>query len=264
MIISVISEKGGVGKTSCSVNIAKALTNKGRKVLVIDLDGQANASKALGFSPDGKHTSAELIYNTVAGIESDLKEIIRHSDDGTDYIPASQMLTGIVTFIANDTDSNYVLRRALENPVFTEYDYIFFDCRTLLDLLAANALNASDRCIIPVESGLYSYIGLHQMIDKVKSINNSTNRELKILGIILNKQQRTTVAQEIANDVRENYGDFVFRTAVPYCPAQAEQAVMGGSSQVKQSGLQTAFAQLAEEVIERTENKTEQTAKLLN
>lgn len=252
MIISIISEKGGVGKSTCAVNIAKALTSKGKKVLVVDLDGQANASKALGFSPDGKQTSAELIYNTVAGIKSDLKEIIRHSDNGTDYIPASQMLTGIVTFIANDTDSNYVLRRALADPVFKEYEYIFFDCRTLLDLLAANALNASNRCIIPVESGLYSYMGLHQMIDKVQSINNSTNRELKILGIILNKQQRTSVAQEIAKDVRERYGGYVFDTAVPYCPAQAEQAVMGASIPVKQSSLKTAFAKIADEVIERS------------
>ncbi len=252
MIISVISEKGGVGKSTCAVNIAKALTVQGKKVLVIDLDGQANASKALGFSPDGNLSSAELIYNTVAGIQTNPETVIRQSEDGTDYIPASCMLTGIVTFIANDTDSNYVLRRAIDNPVFKKYDYIFFDCRTLLDLLAANALNASDRVIIPVESGLYSYMGLHQMIDKVQSINNSTNRDLKILGILLNKQQRTSVAQEIARDVREHYGNFVFKTAVPYCPAQAEQAVMGGSISAKQSSLHTAFAQIAEEVIERS------------
>ncbi|MDE5772170.1 MAG: ParA family protein [Ruminococcus sp.] len=252
MIISVISEKGGVGKSTCAVNIAKALTAQGKKVLVVDLDGQANASKALGFSPDGKLSSAELIYNTVAGIQTDMGAVVRQSEDGTDYIPASQMLTGIVTFIANDTDSNYVLRRAFSNSVFKEYDYIFFDCRTLLDLLAANALNASNRVIIPVESGLYSYMGLHQMIDKVQSINNSTNRDLKILGILLNKQQRTSVAQEIARDVRDCYGNFVFKTAVPYCPAQAEQAVMGGKITVKQSSLQTAFTQIAKEVIERS------------
>ena len=252
MIISVISEKGGCGKSTCTVNVAKALTSMGKKVLVIDLDGQANASKALGFSPDGKPTSAELVYNTAAGMETDFQAVIRHSDDGTDYIPASQMLTGIVTFIANDSDSNYVLKRALDNAVFGSYDYIFFDCRTLLDLLAANALNASDRCIIPVESGLYSYMGLASMIDKVQSINNSTNRDLKVLGILLNKQQRTTVAQEIAREVRERYGDYVFKTAVPYCPAQAEQAVLGASVPSRQNSLQTAFAQVAEEVIERT------------
>lgn len=227
----------------------------------IDLDGQANASKALGFSPDGKQTSAELIYNTVAGMETDLRLVIRHAEDGTDYIPASQMLTGIVTFIANDTDSNYVLKRALDKEIFKSYDYIFFDCRTLLDLLAANALNASDNCIIPVESGLYSYMGLASMIDKVQSINNSTNRDLRVLGILLNKQQRTSVAQEIAKDVRECYGGFVFKNAVPYCPAQAEQAVMGNA---KQSNLQTAFGKIADEVIERTDNKTEQTVSILH
>lgn len=250
MIISVISEKGGVGKTTCTVNIANALSRQGKRVLVIDLDGQANASKALGYIPDGKPSSAELIYNTIAGIDINLSDVIRKSDVGTDYIPASQMLTGIVTFIANDTDSNYVLKRSLSNDIFNNYDYIFFDCRTLLDLLAANALNASDRVIIPVESGLYSYIGLHKMVDKVTSINNSTNRNLRLLGIILNKQQRTSVSQSIADEVRERYGNYVFDTVIPYCPAQAEQAILKTGSGNKNS-LTNAFDRLAQEITDK-------------
>lgn len=90
------------------------------------------------------------------------------------------------------------------------------------------------------------------MIDKVQSINNSTNRGLKVLGILLNKQQRTTVAQEIARDVRKRYGEYVFNATIPYCPAQAEQAVMSVSVPSKQSSLQNAFEQVAIEVIERT------------
>lgn len=253
MIISVISEKGGVGKTTVAVNTAKALCSMGKKVLLIDLDGQGNASKALGFSFDGKPTSAEVIYNTIAGIETDCNEAVRHSQSGVDYIPASQMLTGIVTFIANDTDSNYVIKRALDKKVFKEYDYIIFDCRTLLDLLVANALNASDSVIIPVESGLYSYMGLYKMIDKVKSVNNTTNRKLKVLGILLNKQQRTSVAQEIVSEVKKRYGDFVFKTAVPYCPAQAEQAVMEDKTLSEKTSIGKAFIGVAEEIMSRAE-----------
>lgn len=252
MIISVISEKGGVGKSTVAVNTAKGLCSMGKKVLIIDLDQQGNASKALGFSSDGKPTSAELIYNTIAQIDMDCSEAIRSSQSGVDYVPASQMLTGITAFIANDSDSGYVLRRALDKDIFKAYDYIIFDCRTLLDLLAANALNASDRVIIPVESGLYSYMGLYKMIDKVKSINNTTNRQLKILGILLNKQQRTSVAQEIARDVRKRYGDFVFDTTVPYCPAQAEQAVLEDKAISDKSSIGKAFMGVAEELLKRT------------
>lgn len=257
MIISVISEKGGVGKTTTAVNTAKGLCTLGKKVLLIDLDQQGNSSKALGFSFDGKPTSAEMIYNTIAGIEMDCCEAIRRSESGVDYVPGSQMLTGITAFIANDSDSGFVIKRALDKDIFKEYDYIIFDCRTLLDLLAANALNASDRVIIPVESGLFSYMGLYKMIDKVKSINNTTNRHLKVLGILLNKQQRTSVAQEIVSEVTKRYGDFVFKTTIPYCPAQAEQAVMEDKALSDKTSIGKAFLSVAAEVLSRTEEKCE-------
>lgn len=252
MIISVISEKGGVGKTTSAVNIAKCLAELGQKVLLIDLDQQGNASKAFGFSSDGKPTSSELIYNTIAGIETDFSEIVRHSESGVDYIPASQMLTGITTFIANDSDSSYVIRRAMDNDFFKDYDCIIFDCRTLLDLLAANALNASTHVIIPVESGLYSYMGLHKMVDKIKSINGSTNRQLKILGILINKLQRTIVAQEIVSEVRGKYGNFVFDTTIPYCPAQAEQAVLEDKLSTESGSLGKAFKRVAREIMSKS------------
>lgn len=254
MIISVISEKGGVGKTTTAVNTARCLAGKGKKVLVIDLDQQGNASKALGYTHDGKLTSAEIIYNTIAGIDMDCSEAVRRSESGVDYIPASPMLTGITTFIANDSDSSYVVKRVLCKEFFNSYDYIIFDCRTLLDLLAANALNASTHVIIPVESGLYSYMGLHKMIDKVKSINNSTNRHLKVLGILFNKLQRTVVAQEIIEDVKARYGDFVFETTIPFCPAQAEQAVLEDRLSSNKSSLGKAFMSVADEIIKRAGN----------
>lgn len=252
MIISIISEKGGVGKTTTSINIASGLASLGKKVLLIDLDQQCNASVSLGFVIDGNLTSAEVIYNTVANIEMDFSQAIRHSDRGVDYIPASAMLTNITSFIANDSDSNYVIKRALQNDIANAYDYIIFDCRTLLDLLAANSLNASDSVIIPVESGLYSYTGLQKMIDKVKSINNSTNRQLKVLGILLNKQQRTVVGSEIAKMVKDTYGEFVFETTIPYCPAQTEKAILNGQSSVDgNNSLGIAFMNLSNEIIER-------------
>lgn len=252
-IISICSEKGGVGKTTTTANLAGGLVKEGKKVLVLDLDQQQNVSYALGYIKDGKPTAAELIYNTVAGIETDYSAAVRHSDNGIDYIPALPMLTNITSTIANDTenDSNYVLRRLLSNEVYEKYDYILMDCRTLLDLLASNAMNASDYIIIPVESGIYAYNGLDKMLGKVASINNSTNKQLRVLGILLNKMQRTTVSTSLAQSIREEYSELTFATQIPYCPAQTEQAVLTQTANVfdEKSSLGQAFQQLTKEVI---------------
>lgn len=256
-IISVCSEKGGVGKTTTTANLAGGLVKMGKSVLVLDLDQQQNVSFSLGYIKDGKPTTAELIYNTVAGIETDHSAAIRHTDIGIDYIPASPMLTNITGTIANDTenDSNYVLRRLLFNDVYSAYDYILIDCRTLLDLLVSNAMNASDYVIIPVESGIYAYNGLDKMLDKVSSINYSTNKQLRVLGILLNKMQRTTVSNSLAQSIREEYSDITFDTAIPYCPAQTEKAVLEQAASVfdERSTLGQAFMKLSKEVLLKTE-----------
>lgn len=256
IIISICSEKGGVGKTTAAVNISGGLAKLGKKVLVVDLDQQGNASQALGYIKDGKPTVSELIYNTIAGIKTDYTNSVRHASYNIDYIPASAMLTNITTFMASDSDSNYVLKRVLENEVYSQYDYIILDCRTLLDLLASNAMNTSDYIIIPVESGVYSFDGLSKMLDKVSSVNNSTNHRLRVLGILLNKQQRTVVSTSIADSIREGYADITFNTVIPFCPAQTENAVLNQTSCVndEKSTLGAAFLKIAEEIINRTQS----------
>lgn len=253
-IISVCSEKGGVGKTTTTINVAGGLAKLGKSVLVIDLDQQGNSSQALGYIKDGKPTAAEVIYNAVAGIDTDYHSTIRHCSNGVDYVPASPMLTGITTFMASDSDSNYVLKRAFLNEAYNQYDYIILDCRTLLDLLVANAMNVSTHVIIPVESGVFSFEGLSKMLNKVKSINASTNRKLKVLGILLNKQLRTVVSTSIADSIREEYGNITFETAIPFCPAQTENAVLNGTSCVDEVGstLGNAFQKVAEEIVAKT------------
>lgn len=255
-IISVCSEKGGVGKTTTTLNIAGGLAKSGKKVLVIDLDQQQNISHTLGYIKDGKPTISELIYSTVASIDTDYNDTIRHNENGVDYVPSSPMLTNITSIISNDSDSNYVLKRALSNDVYNQYDYILLDCRTLLDLLVSNAMNASDYIIIPVESGIYAYTGLDKMLDKVKSINVSTNRNLKVLGILLNKQQRTNVGTSVADSIRTEYSNLAFNTTIPYCPAQTEKAILNQTSSVSdnKSSLGNAFLALTQEIIKRIEN----------
>lgn len=254
-IISVCSEKGGVGKTTSAINIAGGLVQLGKKVLVLDLDQQGNASRQLGYVRDGFPTTSEFIYNTIAETPTDVETLIRHSENGVDYIPASPLLTGITTFMANDADNNYIIKRALNNEVFDKYDYILMDCRTLLDLLVSNAMNASDSVIIPVESGMFSFDGLEKLLGKIKSLNGSTNKTLKVLGILLNKQQRTNISSSIADAIREEYGDITFNTGIPFCPAQSENAVLNQSASVndKNSTMGQAFMAVAKEIIEKTE-----------
>lgn len=254
-IISICSEKGGAGKTTATVNIASGLAKHGKKVLVVDLDQQGNASRSFGYVKDGKPTIAEVIYNLSAGIEMNYADTIRHGDNGVDYVPSSQMLTNITTFIAGDSDSNYILKRVLENEVYSQYDYILLDCRTLLDLLVSNAMNASTHVIIPVECGVFSFDGLEKMLHKVTSINNSTNRQLKVLGILLNKFNRTNVSSSIVDSVKESYDSLTFDTIIPFCPAQSEMAVISQKSCVddKNSSLGAAFAKISEETIQRVE-----------
>ena len=189
----------------------------------------------------------------LAVIPIDFAASIRNGENGVDYIPSSPMLTNITGTIANDTenDSNFVLRRLLSNEAFTGYDYILLDCRTILDLLISNALNASNYVIIPVDLGIYAYNGLDKMLDKVASINNTTNRSLRVLGVLLNKMQRTTVNTSLAESIRSEYSDLTFKANIPYCPAQTEIAVLNKTSCVfdEHSSLGKAFMSFTDEVI---------------
>lgn len=254
-IISICSEKGGVGKTTTTFNVAGALAKKGKKVLCIDLDQQQNLSTTLGYVKDGKPTIADLIYNTVAGNEIDIEYTIRQSNSNIDYVPSSPMLTNITSIISNDPDSNYVLKRALDNDIYNSYDYILIDCRTLLDLLIANAMNASDYVVIPVESGVYAYTGLDKMLDKVKSINASTNRKLQVLGILFNKSNNTKMGKAVQEATQAEYENLTFKTSIPYRLSQTEQAA---NSQIccvddNKNTLKDFYISLADEIIERIE-----------
>lgn len=248
-IISLCNEKGGVGKTTTTVNMAKQLAKDGYKVLVIDLDAQGNAGRALGFIKDNKSTSADLIYNTLSGKEIDLDDYIRVNEDcGVSYIPSSKLLGSIATFMANSSeiDCNYILKTILSNPGFAEFDYILYDCRTLLDILVSNAMNSSDYVLIPVESGIYSFDGLGNILEKVDSIQASTNPKLKVIGILINKQKRTTVGISITDSVKERYGALVFNMVIPDCPAQAENSIIGIGK--KDGSLELAFHNATKEL----------------
>lgn len=253
--ISIVSEKGGVGKTTTTFNLASALNHLGHKVLVVDLDKQCNLSSTCGYLPDKKDTICDLIYYAVTGRDFNLDETIRHCDNGVDYIPSSAMLDSINSQIATDADSSYVLKKIFQHSDFSKYDYIIFDNKTAIDLLTQNALNSSDYVIIPAESGIYAFDGIDKILSKVKSLNATTNPKLKVLGILLNKAANNTSVGKAIKDATETlYQDMMFQTVIPLRISQAERVVSSRISCVddKRNTLRDFYINLANEVIERS------------
>jgi len=253
-IISFSNEKGGIGKTTATINVAKVLAKKGYKALVVDLDGQCSASKALGFVKDKKPTVADLIYDTVSGRQTSYEDYIRQSENGVFYIPASQMLSTAVSNLGVAENSSFVLKEIFKDEFFSQYDFILFDCRTLLDLLVQNALNASEYVVIPEMPTVFGFDSLEEFLGKIEKRKNETNAKLKVLGILYNNRPNTAIADDIIASARDIYGELIFKRVINATPAQAEKMVLG--ERVKGS-FADGFTAITEDILERIyENDT--------
>lgn len=255
-VISVITEKGGVGKTTTSYNLGCALGNAGSRVLLIDLDKQGNLSSSCGYiSSDGKRTISDVIYNAATGYQNDYESVIRRSENNpnVDYIPAGYMLNASNSIIASSTNCNFVLRSILEEDYFNCYDYIIIDNKTDLDLLAQNALNATHYVIIPLDAGIHSFDAVDNMMAKIKSLASTTNPKLKILGILENKVDLTSTSKEIDSACKEIYGSLIFDTRIPSRPEQINRTVKfcTGCVNLKGNTLADTYRAFANEVITR-------------
>lgn len=213
-VIAVVNQKGGVGKTTTTVNLAASLSLADQKVLLIDFDPQGNASSAVGMSP-GMDEDALTIYHALMG-ERTIQEVIRKTDvDHLDLISANPHLAGAEVELVGAFAREAKLKTALVD-IRNQYDYIFIDCPPTLGLLTVNALTASDSVLVPLQAEYFALEGLGQLMNTIELIRESVNPSLGIEGIILTMfNSQLKLSHEIEREVREHFKELVFKTVIP-------------------------------------------------
>ena len=211
MIYAVANQKGGVGKTTSTVNIAAAIADTGARVLLVDLDPQANASSGLGFRGKDGSTIADVILDGIP-----LGDAIRPTGiPNLDIVVSEQDLSSAAIELPGRADRERVLEVSLA-PVRTDYDYIFIDCPPSLDLLAVNALTAADRLIIPVQCEYFALEGLSRLLDTITAVRTHLNPDLGLGGLLLTMHDsRTRVSGDVIAEVRRHFRDAAFETVIP-------------------------------------------------
>lgn len=248
-ILSVANQKGGVGKTTTSVNLATALSAIGQKVLLVDLDPQGNASTGLGIQRSSLRTST---YDIIFGDASVEETVKRTRVPGLDVLPSSVHLSGAEIELVGSTRREYRLQEAFRTPM--DYDYVIIDCPPSLSLLTLNALVASDSIVVPLQCEFYALEGLSHLVKTIERVQKSFNPRLDIHGVVLTMfDKRNNLSEQVADDVRKYFGDTVYNTVIPRNVRLSEAPSYGLPAIVydmKCTGAK-AYINLAKEVIAR-------------
>ena len=214
-IISVTNQKGGVGKTTTTINLASALAEQGFRVLIVDLDPQGNASTGLGVEPeDREFTTYELLVEDIA-----LDEIILPtSQENISIIPATVDLSSADIELISNEKRSFLLYDALRQPAMDDFgfEFVLIDCPPSLNLLTVNAMVASHSVLIPLQSEFFALEGLSQLMMTIREVRETANPDLRIEGVVLTMyDSRNNLSQQVELDARDNLGDLVFTTIIP-------------------------------------------------
>ncbi len=211
-VIGIINQKGGVAKTTTAINLAATLNMKGKKVLLVDVDPQANATTGLGIDK----TNLECSIRDVLLEECEIQDAIISTDyDGLDVLPSNLGLSKLEKQLAGETAPEYILRRYLET-IYDDYDIIIIDSPPTLGRLAYNVLVASDSVIIPVQTEYYAMEGVVDLLDAIKEVEEKLYSETEIKGVLLTMHdKREKLTNEVAALVQEYFKDQMFKTIIP-------------------------------------------------
>ncbi len=210
--LSIVNQKGGVGKTTTSVNLAASMAAARRKVLLIDMDPQGNATMGSGID---KATTVRSSYDVLMDLDTLENCIYRAEETGYDVLPSNSDLTGAEVSLLEELAREIRLRNALQ-PVKERYDYVFIDCPPALNMLTVNALVAADSVLIPMQCEYYALEGLSSLLDTIEKIRKHLNPNLTIEGLLRTMYDpRNNLSSEVSEQLLEHFGEKVYRTVIP-------------------------------------------------